>query len=118
MSARATNGVVQVGGLKLRGTLTGITYGNVKRTVMVNGDGTTDYSEELVPAEIAFEISMISDVEMAQIQAVIEQPLLATFPNGQKYSMAKATYTDSSDLTKEGAWPVKFGGLIKQPRAA
>lgn len=113
MSKRMSNARVEVAGLKLVGTVKNVDTGGVKNNPSVNGDGSVDTYEELVPAMLEIDLSMVSDSETAAIQAITNEPMLVTFSNKQKINFPSMTFSEKGPIGDQGVMNVKFvGGAV------
>jgi hypothetical protein len=110
MSARFVNAIVEVAGLKLRGTVNNIDTGRIKRTPVMNGDRTVDHHEEYMPSMLDMDLSYVTDVELSSIEAIVEEPMLITSSGGRKIRVPKATFQEAGAISKEGSVNVKFFG--------
>lgn len=110
MSKRMSNARVEVAGLKLVGTVKNVDTGGTKNTPVVNGDATVHTYEELVPAMLEIDLSMLSDSETAAIQAVNAEPMLVTFSNKQQIKFPSMTFSEKGPISDQGVMNVKFVG--------
>ena len=111
MSKRMSNARVEVAGLKLVGTVKNVDTGGVKNNPdRVNNDGSVHTYEELVPAMLEIDLSMLSDSETSAIQAITNEPMLVTFSNKQKISFPSMTFSEKGPISDQGVMNVKFVG--------
>lgn len=116
MANRKANGELEIAGLKLRGTITSWNPGKTTRQEQVNADGSVDYVEAAQAASLTIEISYVTDVELNQIAAIVEEPAVLRFKDGSRVNFAALTCGTVEDVTNEGAVPVRFFGP-EVPRA-
>ncbi len=114
MSIRATNGVVEVAGLRLRGNISEVDVGHPKRNPMANADGSADHVEEPNFGKVVVEVSYVTDVELDAFPDIIEQPLLVTYASGRKLQFPSMSHESTGTVSKEGTVTVTFSGSRAQ----
>jgi hypothetical protein len=110
MSGRASLGVYEIGGLKLRGNVTSFQPGGVDRPHEANADESVDYHETNIPMTITIELSYVPDVDLKKIQDIKEKDGTLSFSNNIKYRTPKATFSTKGELSAEGKISVTFMG--------
>jgi hypothetical protein len=102
--------VCEWGGLKIRGTVKNIDLGLVKRTPIVNGDGSVDFHSENGVGMVELEASTVADVELATMASLVDEPMLITC-EGRKVNFPKMTWTEGGQIGEEGTSAIKAAGL-------
>lgn len=116
-NSRKANGKLEIAGLILRGTITSWNPGKITRTEQVNAaTGDVDFVEAKQAAVVNIELSYVTDVELNQINAIVEEPAVLHFIDGSKVNFPSLTCGTIEEVNTEGAVPVRFFGP-EAPRA-
>lgn len=110
---RLVNGIVEVGGLKLVGTVKSWDIGGTKNDPMVNGDKSVHFVESITPAMLEIDVSVVNltDTEQNAIPQIMEQPMLLSFPaSGAKVNFPAMTFSEKGPVSDAGVMNVKFAG--------
>ncbi len=107
---RLSNAKVEVAGLKLVGTVKSVDTGGTKNTGVVNGDGSVHTYEELTPAMLEIDLSMVTDAETAAIQKITDEAMLVTYTNNEKIKFPSMTFSEKGAISDQGVMNVKFVG--------
>jgi hypothetical protein len=86
-----------------------IQLGGVKRTPVPNDQGTVDYKEETVPAEVKCTLVHVGTTDLPAIRAFAGGNVIYETDTGIVYTVPNAFFQEMGEL-KDGEVEVTFGG--------
>ena len=100
---------VEWGGIKLRGTVKSIDLGLIKRTPLVNGDGSVDLHSENMMGTVEFEASCVADQQLHTLETLVDEPMLIT-SGGRRITFPAMTFGEAGAISEEGTSTIKAFG--------